>query len=144
MSTSGLRHAWAQPAIAMVYGAQLKQPIFAYGPLMLANPASLDEVRRYAYRGNYAGLVHARWAAADRIVIQRCISSPWCRYRLNHNSRLNSANLGQLVFRNHLLLWQLRESARMAESFRLKDKRKAGLLAAPVRSNEALDGTVRS
>jgi len=33
--------------IAMVSGAQLKQPVFAYGPLMLASPAALDEARRY-------------------------------------------------------------------------------------------------
>jgi redox-sensitive bicupin YhaK (pirin superfamily) len=32
--------------IALISGAQLKQPIFAYGPLMLASPASLDEARR--------------------------------------------------------------------------------------------------
>jgi hypothetical protein len=32
--------------IAMISGAQLKQPVFAYGPLMLASPASLDEARR--------------------------------------------------------------------------------------------------
>lgn len=33
--------------IVMVSGAQLKQPLFAYGPLMLASPASLDRARRY-------------------------------------------------------------------------------------------------
>lgn len=33
--------------IAVVSGAQLKQPIFAYGPLMTASLASLDHARRY-------------------------------------------------------------------------------------------------
>lgn len=33
--------------IAVVSGAQLKQPIFAYGPLMLASPASLEAARRH-------------------------------------------------------------------------------------------------
>lgn len=33
--------------VAVISGAQLKQPIFAYGPLMLASPASLNEARRY-------------------------------------------------------------------------------------------------
>lgn len=33
--------------IAVVSGAQLKQPIIAYGPLMTASPASLDAARRY-------------------------------------------------------------------------------------------------
>lgn len=32
--------------IALVCGAQLKQPVFAYGPLMMASPVSLDEARR--------------------------------------------------------------------------------------------------
>ncbi len=32
--------------LAVIGGAQLKQPVFAYGPLMLASPASLDEARR--------------------------------------------------------------------------------------------------
>jgi len=32
--------------IAIVAGAQLKQPVFAYGPLMLASATSLDEARR--------------------------------------------------------------------------------------------------
>jgi redox-sensitive bicupin YhaK (pirin superfamily) len=34
--------------IAMVSGAQLEQPVFAYGPLMLASPAALGEDRDYA------------------------------------------------------------------------------------------------
>ena len=33
--------------MAVICGAQLKQPVFAYGPLMLASPASLDEARRH-------------------------------------------------------------------------------------------------
>lgn len=33
--------------IVLVYGAQLKQPIFAHGPLMLASPAALDAAYRY-------------------------------------------------------------------------------------------------
>lgn len=36
----------APARIAVVLGAQLKQPVFTYGPLMLASPASLDEARR--------------------------------------------------------------------------------------------------
>ena len=32
--------------IAVISGAQLKQPVFAHGPLMLASPASLDQARR--------------------------------------------------------------------------------------------------
>lgn len=32
--------------IAIVSGAQLKQPVFAHGPLMLATPESLDDARR--------------------------------------------------------------------------------------------------
>jgi redox-sensitive bicupin YhaK (pirin superfamily) len=33
--------------IVVISGAQLKQPIFAYGPLILASAAALDEARRY-------------------------------------------------------------------------------------------------
>jgi redox-sensitive bicupin YhaK (pirin superfamily) len=32
--------------LAVISGAQVRQPIFAYGPLMLASSASLDEARR--------------------------------------------------------------------------------------------------
>lgn len=35
-----------QARIAVVSGAQLKQPIYAQGPLMLASPEALDEARR--------------------------------------------------------------------------------------------------
>lgn len=39
--------AHAGPArLVLIGGAQLKQPVFAYGPLMLASLASLDEARR--------------------------------------------------------------------------------------------------
>ena len=34
--------------IALVCGEQLKQPVFAYGPLMMASPVSLDEARQRA------------------------------------------------------------------------------------------------
>jgi redox-sensitive bicupin YhaK (pirin superfamily) len=33
--------------VVLISGAQLKQPIFAYGPLMLASPAALQQARRY-------------------------------------------------------------------------------------------------
>jgi redox-sensitive bicupin YhaK (pirin superfamily) len=43
----GIATGSAPARIAVVSGAQLKQPIFPYGPLMLASPESLDAARRY-------------------------------------------------------------------------------------------------
>ncbi|MDF0490349.1 pirin family protein [Sphingomonas sp. H39-1-10] len=37
----------APARIAVISGAQLRQPVFAFGPLMLASPSALDEARRH-------------------------------------------------------------------------------------------------
>lgn len=42
----GISTASSSARIALISGAQLRQPIYAYGPLMLADPASLDAARR--------------------------------------------------------------------------------------------------